>query len=167
LQRLWERASEGEPNSRRGGENTRDEFWRLVRDESESDVRLVKSILEKAGFDFDDTTKAPRLREIGAEAEASRGQDDERAAEFDRITKVLSAEANILSREGRVPSETERANRDVVSRRLDIDHKISGSYAKGMEEQKADELRLWLKPVNLQFMLGDDNRFHKGDRYHR
>jgi hypothetical protein len=172
--RLWKRASHDQPNSREGFNRSRDRFWNLVHDDSEAsqdttsnsvqeirnDARVVSAILELAGFDLSGEG-APKLRL------ESDPKIDTASVKYAAIHDRIHKEANIPTRKGRPLSNAERARREVVYRSLDIDHRIPASYAKGMSDETKSRLKLWLKAQNLQFMFGDDNRFHKRDTYHR
>ena len=71
-------------------------------------------------------------------------------------------EERAVNRPSKPLTDKQRAYRDRVSRSLDIDHAVPASRAAADGQPFA-----WLAAANLQFMFGDDNRYHKGDRYSR
>jgi len=146
--RLWENAkvdSEGKEraNSRAGFDAARDKFWDLVRDPENKDGQVVQKILKEAGFAFGDGRAPALVAEI-------KPTDPEKAVKFTKQEIVQRLEAH----KKKPMNDERREYRLGVSLALDIDHANPASLS-----------HQWLDPQNLQFMFGDDNRFHKGNRY--
>jgi hypothetical protein len=154
---LWLEAQEGKPDSRRGFNGARDKFWALVRRDSR-DAQTVRAVLEAAGFDLAGDG-APRLRDdlLPADAGPSAGPA------YEAVSERLRRESSSRRRTPLTPEE--RPHRRLVQGRLEIDHAFPGNYKGKPPGGKPVPARRWLNPENLQFMLGDDNEWHKGNRY--
>ena len=68
-----------------------------------------------------------------------------------------------IERRGRNLTAEQRVVRETAERALDIDHAFPA--AKAAKDAANPQPQKWLDPANLQFMFGDDNRWHKGDRH--
>ncbi|MGN7200340.1 hypothetical protein, partial [Arthrobacter sp. SAFR-044] len=63
LREVWERASSEQPNTRRGYDAARNEFWKILHNESDQDANAheVRKMLELAGYNFGRGEGAPIL----------------------------------------------------------------------------------------------------------
>jgi hypothetical protein len=156
---LWEEArrfgGNDPPPSRDGFNRVRDRFWRLMRDDTSKNGQIVRAILKEAGFDVGGEG-APRLN-LERKPSASVTRTGLTAADIG--ARMLKETA--IDRDGRQLTPEQRAVRDDAERSLDIDH----AYPAARAVKDLGNPEMWLDAANLQFMGGDDNRWHKGDRY--
>ena len=97
----------------------------------------------------------------------TRGSSSTRSASTTTCTGLTAADISArmfretaINRRGKNRTQAQRAARQTTERTLDVDHAYPAARAT-LEKQPEK----WLDAANLQFMFGDDNRWHKGDRY--
>ncbi len=175
VRELWKQArfygGDDPPNSRPGFNRVRDRFWTLVRDVENANGQIVKAILEEAGFDLSGSG-APTLK-LSARSAPPATRTGLTASDIG--ARMLKETA--IDRRGKNLTAKQRAVRQRTERALDVDHAYPAARATKEAAKAAEEAakagkapvnpqpQMWLDAANLQFMFGDDNRWHKGDRY--
>lgn len=144
MKRLWKLASHGCEQSDAGYDNARKRFWKLIATSTDDDARLIRAILEDAGYE------TPMGRAAKVKMTWSTKLDPKRLAKLEKSKPDVAAKLRMSAEEarrGRTPEGLQGQQR-----KESIEHAIPRHPAPGsaMAKKAAKYPTRFLDPANLR-----------------